>query len=93
MIGKVKIKILNVCLLACSLLRCEWYSASTECQLHAKQEGLPLVIGHYSNTNIHIIMFEAKFSGVPLVKSDNSANISVIIVLDLIESGPLFSDV
>lgn len=54
---------------------------------------LPLVIGHYSNTNIHIIMFEAKFSGVPLVKSDNSANISVIIVLDLIESGPFFSDV
>lgn len=54
---------------------------------------LPLVIGHYSNTNIHIIMFEAKFSGGPLIKSDISANISVIIVLDLIESGPLFSDV
>ena len=38
MIGQVKIKILNVFVLAYSFLRCEWYSASTECQLHTKQE-------------------------------------------------------
>ena len=52
---------------------------------------LPLVIGHYCNTNIHIIVFGANVFEGPLRKSGISANISVIIVLDLIESGPLFS--